>query len=275
MVALISDRRLLLLAPLFAASNFLFAFVFSSLNGRLFTARTAGLNAALFWAVEMVASARIGARAAPLPNRGSRPSAAAQAAYWTARSSVRPRGGPRLPSSASPCAPIARRRGGSPGQPPTRPGRYGNLLWLYARSVLLGPTIDQGTGHYVGGILDYTGTDWVPLAALICAFGVIEPIQTTTSFWMLGAWQHCCSLRGGAHSPLGSGQLSQDPTVLGRFAGIAKFVQSLGAAAAWWLGAAPPMQQLWTNVLLLNMTLPGALLVARHCLPAPSRKPEL
>lgn len=61
--------------------------------------------------------------------------------------------------------------------------------------------------------------------------------------------------------------------MLGRFAGIAKFVQSLGAAAAWWLGTAPPMQQLYINVILLNLSLPGALLVARHCLPAPSRHP--
>lgn len=63
----------------------------------------------------------------------------------------------------------------------------GNAVWLYARSVLLGPTIDPRTGLHVGGIVDYTeGQTWLPLALLLCAWAVIEPIQTTTSFWMLG-----------------------------------------------------------------------------------------
>lgn len=60
MASLLLDRRILFLMPLFACSTFQFAFVFSALNGQLFTVRTAGLNAACFWAVAMAASARVG-----------------------------------------------------------------------------------------------------------------------------------------------------------------------------------------------------------------------
>ncbi|KAI9026071.1 major facilitator superfamily domain-containing protein [Hyaloraphidium curvatum] len=50
------DRRMLLLTPLFAASNFFYSYQFNAVNGALFTVRARGLNSALYWASQMLGS---------------------------------------------------------------------------------------------------------------------------------------------------------------------------------------------------------------------------
>jgi len=51
-----TDKNMLRLMLLFFSSNFYYTYVFQSVNGKLHTARTRGLNSAFFWAAQMVGS---------------------------------------------------------------------------------------------------------------------------------------------------------------------------------------------------------------------------
>lgn len=54
MLASFSDRRVLALLPLFAYSNWFYAYQFTCYNARLFDTRTQGLNNALYWGAQML-----------------------------------------------------------------------------------------------------------------------------------------------------------------------------------------------------------------------------
>lgn len=49
-----TDHNMIRLSVLFFASNFFYTYVFNSVNGKLHTVRTRGLNSAFFWAAQMV-----------------------------------------------------------------------------------------------------------------------------------------------------------------------------------------------------------------------------
>eukprot|EP00123_Amoebidium_parasiticum_P012442 comp21356_c0_seq1/m.29321 comp21356_c0_seq1/g.29321 ORF comp21356_c0_seq1/g.29321 comp21356_c0_seq1/m.29321 type:complete len:485 (-) comp21356_c0_seq1:403-1857(-) len=50
------DRHMLLLTPLFLASNFFYTYEFNVVNGALFSIRARGLNVALYWGAQMMGS---------------------------------------------------------------------------------------------------------------------------------------------------------------------------------------------------------------------------
>lgn len=60
MVELFKDRRVLALLPLFAYSNWFYAYQFTCFNAKLFDTRTQSLNNAIYWALQMVGAFGLG-----------------------------------------------------------------------------------------------------------------------------------------------------------------------------------------------------------------------
>ncbi|KAJ7568612.1 hypothetical protein O6H91_01G040200 [Diphasiastrum complanatum] len=57
---LFRNKKLLLLAPAFIASNFYYTYEFNNINGMLFNVRTRGLNNVFYWGVQMLGSVVMG-----------------------------------------------------------------------------------------------------------------------------------------------------------------------------------------------------------------------
>ncbi|KAF4675333.1 DUF895 domain membrane protein [Perkinsus chesapeaki] len=59
-VAVVQDKAMLMLAPLFLGTNFYYTYVFNCVNASMFNARSRGLNSALYWTSQMTGALAIG-----------------------------------------------------------------------------------------------------------------------------------------------------------------------------------------------------------------------
>ncbi|KAF4711870.1 DUF895 domain membrane protein [Perkinsus olseni] len=59
-VAVVKEKAMVLLAPLFLGTNFYYTYVFNCVNASTFSARSRGLNSALYWVSQMAGAMAIG-----------------------------------------------------------------------------------------------------------------------------------------------------------------------------------------------------------------------
>merc|ERR1719469_1027270 len=96
-------------------------------------------------------------------------------------------------------------------------------------------------------LYDYKDPMFVEAALLMTLWGYCDALIQTWCYWVMT-------------------QLFNTPEDFGRIAGIFKFAQSLGSAMSFLLSYTNPtaMAQLWINIVLFLLSLPGALYLCSH-----------
>lgn len=60
LLSVFRDRKMMLLAPMFAYSNFFYAVQFNALNGAIMDPRSSGLNNMFYWSAQIIGAIAIG-----------------------------------------------------------------------------------------------------------------------------------------------------------------------------------------------------------------------
>lgn len=204
---LFTNKYMLLLLPLFLCSNWFYTYQFNAVNGYLFTARTKGLNSALYWGSQMIAAYLLGNVFLDTNSKSRR---------WRAI------GGGVIVIIVMFSAWI-----------------FGYFLQTkYER-------YNDPSDEYAESSIDYTSSNYGYPFFVFILYGFSDAIVQCYAYWIMGA-------------------LSNDMSVVSRYAGFYKGIQSAGAAIAWSidLNLTGYMTQLSINWILFSFSIIPMMIVA-------------